>query len=165
MCVYCIVYVCIHKYTAACLYYTLNNEGMSTEHKQVSISLELVLGLNQIPTPNAIAFGTFEPVGDLWLSFISGYRCISLCLLCIWGTCVCMHMCFSSSTCLSGRQRTWLQLKFLLWGTGKLPVSSSLRQVYKQHMKASMAHFSTLYITTLKYYSCTVICSSILALL
>lgn len=33
ICVYCIVYECIHKYTAVCLYYTLTNEGMSTEQK------------------------------------------------------------------------------------------------------------------------------------
>lgn len=33
ICVYCIVRVCIHKYTAVCIYYTPNNEGMSTEQK------------------------------------------------------------------------------------------------------------------------------------
>lgn len=33
ICVYCIVLVYIHKYSAVCIYFTLNNEGMSTEQK------------------------------------------------------------------------------------------------------------------------------------
>lgn len=56
ICVYCTVRVCIHKYTAMCVHYTTNNEEMSTEQKQVSISLELVMGLNQNPRSKCHCF-------------------------------------------------------------------------------------------------------------